>query len=677
MHFHNRGRFGMLAVGSLALVGLSIPVATAAEPSPTSQVTGHGDWYAQAYEDTPDGKYTDPEQSDVTGPQRAPFGTGSHKMTIGQYAVQTELYRTNDYDGVDLGDLTRLEYSTFARNTTAGGADRQPAYLRLSVDDDNNGTLDTSLFFYPGNNGTVVNGEWQNWDVTGGKMNVDGDSGAGEISLADYAAAHPDAHLINQPYVDNQGTHDAGAVSLMAGAAETQTRGEYFVDRVIVGKSNVDTLFDLGPNAETTGSTTRKTVAPGSLQGWNHRAVDGSTNGPLSTDQEFVQGPGTPPAGAGSLKFSLSDDTNPSRVEQFRTAQYDGTLLRDVRDLSFSTFQRANAGNATPQQPVYLLLNLDDNADGTRDHTLYFFPGNNSAQAVAQGAWQRWDAAGGKWSLDGDNGPQTTISLDNYRVAHPDAKIVNTASGGGVAFTVGGGGDTQRNGEYYLDDIKIGKVDAATGQTRSADEFDLEPTPPTLSIGDTSVREGNSGATLRFPVTLSSPSSKDVTVTYKTSDGTAKAGSDYKATTGTVTIPAGSTSGVARVKVLSDKVHENDEQLNVTLGSPSYGTLADRRARGTIVDDDTRVGLHLQQASGHRVRASVDTLPAGSHSPVKVYRVLNGHTKLVLSDELNRYGRISRVLDQQYKPGTKVSFYSTVKTADGLYRSKRVSFTVR
>ena len=195
-------------------------------------------------------------------------------------------------------------------------------------------------------------------------------------------------------------------------------------------------------------------------------------------------------------------------------------------------------------------------------------------------------------------------------------------------------------------------------------------------MGDASVREGNSGATLKFPVTLSSATSKAVTVNYKTTDGTAKAGSDYKATTGTVTIPAGSTSGIARVKVLSDKVHENDEQLNVRLGSPSYGTIADRKARGTIVDDDTRVGLHLQQANGHRVRASVDTLPAASHAPVKVYRVVNGHASLVLSDELNRYGRISRVLDQQYQPGTKVSFYSTVKTDDGLYRSKKVSFTV-
>ena len=253
----------MLAVGSLLIAGIGAGSAFAAGvPSPDSTVVrGGADWYTQAYENTADGDYTDPEQSDVTGPQRAPFGPGSHKMTIGQFAVQTELYRTDDYDGVKLGDLTRLEYSTFARNT-AGGGDRQPSYLRLSVDDDNNGTLDTSLFFFPANNGTVVNGEWQNWDVTDGMMNVGGDSGAGEISLEDYAAAHPDATLVNDPY---DATHDAGAVSLIAGAlAATDRRPAASTSSTASSSArrHQDTLFDFGPNAETDGGTTHLTVGP-------------------------------------------------------------------------------------------------------------------------------------------------------------------------------------------------------------------------------------------------------------------------------------------------------------------------------------------------------------------------------------------------------------------------------
>ncbi len=47
-----------------------------------------------------------------------------------------------------------------------------------------------------------------------------------------------------------------------------------------------------------------------------------------------------------------------------------------------------------------------------------------------------------------------------------------------------------------------------------------------------------------------------MTVRYATSYGTATPGSDFRATTGTVTIPAGGTTGVASVPVVSDMVRE-------------------------------------------------------------------------------------------------------------------------
>jgi hypothetical protein len=476
-------RISMLAVGSMLIVGIGATGAYATgEPGSDSIVVRDGaQWYTQAYENTETGEYTDPQQSDVTGPQRAPFGTGSHRLTIGQYAVQTELYRTNAYDNVDLGELTRLEYSTFERNT-AGGADRQPAYLRLSVDNDGtDGTdsIDASLFFFPANNGTVVNGEWQNWDVTGGKINVGGDSGAGETTLAAYAAAHPDAKLVNVPF---DADHDAGALSLIAGAADTQTRGEYFVDRVIVGENNQDTLFDFGPSAETNGGTTDLTVDPAHAQGWAHQAYDDVNY--LTSNQAFVSGPAAPPLGDGSLKMSLSTADNEERVELFRTEQYDGTLVRDLRTIEYSTFSRANSGNDTAQQPAYLRLSVDNDGNGSTDASLFFYPANNGTPA--QSTWQTWDAGNGVWGVNGDQGPAESVTLEQYTVAHPDATIVKNEDtsvpaqvDGGVAFIVGAAGAaTQMNGEYFLDAINISKVDADQGAVESGKGFDLEPTPP-------------------------------------------------------------------------------------------------------------------------------------------------------------------------------------------------------
>ena len=677
------GRLAALAVGSLAISTLSAPGATAAEASPTSEVKDASTWVEQAYEVSDNGADLDPDQDDVDGPARTPFGTGSHRIRIGQSTVQTELYRTPDYDGTLLANVTRLEYSTFARRTSGSGADRQPTYLRLNVDNDGDGARDASLFFFPANNADqhpVANGTWQNWDVADGKISVDGDNGPGATTTLDaYAADHPTSTLVN----NDGGKPDGGSLALInggsqGGTSDPETNGEYFVDRVIVGESDDDTLYDFGPNNEQNGGETQYTVDPAHAQDWHHQAYDGESGSDLSPQQKFVEGPATPPAGGGSLRFTLSNDTNPNRIEQFRTPRYDGTLVRDLRTLEYSTFQRATGTNTTPQQPATLRLNVDDDGDGKRDHSLYYVPANNGV--VQQGAWQDWDADSGKWSVDGDAGPASTVTLENYVVAHPDSEIVNNAGGdplgGGVAFFVGASGAGQMDGQYYIDDVAVGAVDAATGHTRTTDRFDLEPLAPAASVGNTHVREGNDGATLAFPVTLDAPAGKAVTLDYKTADGRAKAGSDYKAKSGTVTIPAGETSATVKVKVLSDKRYETNERMRLLISSPSYGTVADGVGKGTIVNDDTRVGLDLSQASEHRVRAKVDTLDPASKAPVQIHAVQNGDQKVVFSGELDRFGRLNEVLAKHYQPGTVVTMYATVTTDAGTYKSKRQRIVV-
>lgn len=690
MHSPLGRRVGMLAAGGLVISGLGLSGAAAAgDPQVGATVVGSSAWYPQAYDNFPTGGYLTPRQSDVVGPQRAPFGTSSHKITIGESSAQTELYRTNEYDGVALADLTRLEYSEFARHAD-GGSDRQPVYLRLSVDNDgtdDTDAIDASLFFYPANNPgqqLVENGTWQSWDVAGGTIDVDGDNG-GTTTLAAYASAHPDAVLVNAPYDE---LHDAGALSLIAGGSlagdtDPQIKGEYFVDRVIVGENGQDTLYDFGGNAEEAGATTGLTVSPSQLQGWRHQAYDNVDY--FGSNQEFVDGPGVPPAGGGSLQSTIDSAENTDRVELFRTTQYDDTLVRDLRELSYSTYVRADVGNTTPQQPHYLRLSVDNDGDGGTDDTLFFFPANNSGQqAVANDVWQTWSAGDGLWNIGSDTGVPGAITLEDYVVAHPDATIVENGDAGfpeqprgGVAFMVGAAGENQRDAAFFLDDVTITAVDSETGTTVTGTAFDLEDTPPTLAIGDATVSEGNAGAALTFPVTLSRAFPVATTVAFATSNGTAKAGSDYRATSGTVTVPAGSTTAAVTVPVVSDMVGEGNETLAVTLTSPVGATIADGSAVGTIVDDDTTVGLVLRNATQQRVRAVVSTVPAAAGAPVKVFRVTKSGQKRVLSATLNDSGRISVRLDKHYRSGAKVKMIATVRTDAGLYRSERVAIRVR
>src|SRR5262249_40455362 len=76
-------------------------------------------------------------------------------------------------------------------------------------------------------------------------------------------------------------------------------------------------------------------------------------------------------------------------------------------------------------------------------------------------------------------------------------------------------------------------------------------------------------------------------VHYATADGTAKAGSDYVAQSGTLTFAAGETQKTIQVAAIGDSVVEPDETFGVVLSAPSGATFARTTATGTITDDDS------------------------------------------------------------------------------------------
>ena len=113
--------------------------------------------------------------------------------------------------------------------------------------------------------------------------------------------------------------------------------------------------------------------------------------------------------------------------------------------------------------------------------------------------------------------------------------------------------------------------------------------PPAISVSDATVQEAE-GATLEFSVTLSHASSRTVTVSYATQDGTAKAGPDYTATSATLTFNAGDLSQTVEVTVLTDSEDEGQETLTLTLSNPSQATLGDGTGTGTIENGESSSG---------------------------------------------------------------------------------------
>jgi hypothetical protein len=98
-------------------------------------------------------------------------------------------------------------------------------------------------------------------------------------------------------------------------------------------------------------------------------------------------------------------------------------------------------------------------------------------------------------------------------------------------------------------------------------------TPPTFAVNDGWILEGNEGIQYAVvTVTLSKPAGKLVSVNYDTVDGTAEAGSDYDAVSGTLTFAKGQTRRTIMVPVRGDQIPEPDEYLYVELSNPTKGT---------------------------------------------------------------------------------------------------------
>jgi len=129
---------------------------------------------------------------------------------------------------------------------------------------------------------------------------------------------------------------------------------------------------------------------------------------------------------------------------------------------------------------------------------------------------------------------------------------------------------------------------------------------PTVSIGDASAPEGD--GTVSFTVSLSAVSGQEVDVDYATTDGTAVAGSDYVAATGTAVIPAGSASTTIDVAVSDDSTYENDEGFLVDIASPFNASIVDAEGAGAITNDDTLPSASVGDVSV--AEGSTGTTPA-------------------------------------------------------------------
>ena len=129
---------------------------------------------------------------------------------------------------------------------------------------------------------------------------------------------------------------------------------------------------------------------------------------------------------------------------------------------------------------------------------------------------------------------------------------------------------------------KPGPPEGQPTETPTGEQTEQPGALPALAIADVSASEGD--RLLRMPVSLDRAAGEPVSVAFATEDGTATAGTDYTAVSGSLTFPAGATTHTIMVPLLEDQEVEEDETFSVTLSDARGATLRAPTATATITD---------------------------------------------------------------------------------------------
>ena len=192
--------------------------------------------------------------------------------------------------------------------------------------------------------------------------------------------------------------------------------------------------------------------------------------------------------------------------------------------------------------------------------------------------------------------------------------------------------------------------------------------PPSLSVNDVAVTEGNSGTkNVSFTVSLDRRINKAVTVKYATAAGSAAGGTDFVAKSGTLSFPAFSQTAIVTVQVGGDAAVEADETLRLVLSAPTNAAIAKSTGVGTILNDDAAPPtLSIADAptlvegdGGTKTLTYTVRLSAASSGTVTVkYATADGTAKLALNDYKAKRGTLT------FAPGETVKTITVTTVGD-------------
>lgn len=254
--------------------------------------------------------------------------------------------------------------------------------------------------------------------------------------------------------------------------------------------------------------------------------------------------------------------------------------------------------------------------------------------------------------------PGTQFTIDFYRADNCEASGVGEGRyylGSTPAVTNAATGDATFS---FPTSLTIGQTVVATAtvlnivgadDTSEFSQCKVVTAAPTVafSVGSYSVNEGSASRTIT--VTRSGASDGATSVSYATSNGTATAGHDYAAASGTLNFSDGETIKTFDITVLSDTLDEADETVNLTLSNPTNGTGLGAQSTSvlTIIDNDPTPSLSVNSVTANEGNSGVTgftfsvTLSAASGQNVSVFYEADGGTATPAADYGAVFGTLS------------------------------------
>jgi uncharacterized delta-60 repeat protein len=305
---------------------------------------------------------------------------------------------------------------------------------------------------------------------------------------------------------------------------------------------------------------------------------------------------------------------------------YSLALQSDGKIVAAGDFQQSSPNDSL--HPLVSSVNpslVRLNADGTLDSA---FTGDSAISSADQLTVQpndqiiltAYDSIGQGYGVfrlnpDGSVDPSFTFTADNAEAsavaAQPDGKIlvggqfyfVNGVPQAHIArlnadgtldttFNVGVGanGSVQQialrpDGEIFVAGAFNGISDASRSQLALLYGVAL---PGTLQFSGSSYHVNEDGGSVQIMVERTGGDTGAISVSYATADGTALAGTDYTATSGTLTWADGDlTPKSFTVPILNPSVYGGSKSFSISLGSPTAGvTLGVALAEVLILDSD-------------------------------------------------------------------------------------------